>query len=952
MNEDEKALLRHSLNRGMNCGTDDHKKEIKELLYAGTSPLLKDEQGLTPLHGCVLWEDIENIELILERGEDINVKDNQGDTPFLYYLTAPSPYTHRYPKYDTNIIKFLIDNGADVNIEAQRKNFPNEKKIYNIMQKDTGINGKSPIHYLSEEKDYLESIRYLVEAGANIDKKDEDGNTPLMSAISSANTEVAQYLIEKGANINTKNNQNQTLLMKFDLGLTSTTDNENDNKKLFGSNNEEQVKELYELILQNTHDMNSVDKDCRNILMYTLANNTNSYTPILPKYRCVKLLLSAGIKNIINEKDKDGETVLMKAVQLNLDDIVELFIENGANLNLIDNQGQTALMKAVSSYSYSDNRSLWTVKLLIKNGADVHIKDCDGCNALMHLSSSNTTNKYAVAEIFLEKYSTIDINAKDINNKTAFDKAIATKRFGHNLHTDDGLDYIIKLIEHGATYKNEDGSMPWSTERHNMEIVYYIVREKKEKIQNPDLQILLKNTLKNKDFEAAKYFISEGADINKFEHNLLTTSIRDEEDIELIQFMLEKCAKVNRPHGKDKTVTALTMTLVNKKDEMRKLIMKQNPNITLTLEYLLKNDLYFHRDDFKRYLEELIPDTMSKKEKQSLLMKWSCFNQRVDVDKIEKCIFLLEVLEIPITRNPVTDWRGNPVYKRIDTDDIKTALENSLHPVEHTTFKHILKQYIDLSKHDPKRLTTILKKFSSDERLKYTNHPWDGDSLTYDRFISDAEYGFDEIKNDLESLAPELYKALRKLILSKDNRGRWMEKKREEIQKEIKNLMVIKEDDRDLKLLKIFTPFKHKYDSLKINLDAIKSLSFTKIFTNREDLCSALDIIFKDITDHFKGTNYVSVQCKKDEESIEIRIIHPYSHSIASSETLKEAINGGNFSTIYKNLTSVCDWSIETVCQDKKGYRIDYLDSENDTVKLTCSDGTPEGFTHILRFYK
>ena len=94
---------------------------------------------------------------------------------------------------------------------------------------------------------------------------------------------------------------------------------------------------------------------------------------------------------------------------------------------------------------------------------------------------------------------------------------------------------------------------------------------------------------------------------------------------------------------------------------------------------------------------------------------------------------------------------------------------------------------------------------------------------------------------------------------------------------------------------------------------------------------------------------------KNDTEMIEIKVIHVNSTSSKTAEALKETIdkNGGNFQTIYKNLISVCDWSIETICQDGKRYRIDYLYPEIDNTKphYTQIENEIRGFTHILRFY-
>jgi hypothetical protein len=61
-------------------------------------------------------------------------------------------------------------------------------------------------------------------------------------------------------------------------------------------------------------------------------------------------------------------------------------------------------------------------------------------------------------------------------------------------------------------------------------------------------------------------------------------------------------------------------------------------------------------------------------------------------------------------------------------------------------------------------------------------------------------------------------------------------------------------------------------------------------------------------------------------------------------------VEKGNFATIKSCFTNLYDWSVES-SYEIKGFRINYLKSNNlkDTVEL---DYIPDGFTHILRFYK
>jgi ankyrin repeat protein len=58
---------------------------------------------------------------------------------------------------------------------------------------------RTPLH-AAAWKDFLDVARLLIEKGAEVDARDEDGGTPLHTAAEEGSLDVARLLIEHGAN--------------------------------------------------------------------------------------------------------------------------------------------------------------------------------------------------------------------------------------------------------------------------------------------------------------------------------------------------------------------------------------------------------------------------------------------------------------------------------------------------------------------------------------------------------------------------------------------------------------------------------------------------------------------------------------------------------------------------------------------------------------------------------
>lgn len=146
---------------------------------------LKDNFGLTALHLAAIYGHKKVLDFLLE--EAGSTKDELcGNESASIQGYSPLHLALLHSKED--IVECLINAGADVNTRTSFK--------------------ATPLHFAATER----SFAILIEKGAEIDAKDNEGNTSLHYAIKGNKMEVVRALIKAGADVNTTNTKTQTPL--------------------------------------------------------------------------------------------------------------------------------------------------------------------------------------------------------------------------------------------------------------------------------------------------------------------------------------------------------------------------------------------------------------------------------------------------------------------------------------------------------------------------------------------------------------------------------------------------------------------------------------------------------------------------------------------------------------------------------------------------------------------
>ena len=156
----------------------------------------------------------------------------------------------------------------------------------------------------------------------------------------------------------------------------------------------------------------------------------------------------------MTKQEKLNNELIEKTKKGHLEEVKSL-IKQGADVNVKDNDGNTALI----SSSYNGH-------LEIEQGADVEAKDKTGKTALIESSSNGCLD---IVKCLLDNGA--DVEAKDKTGKTAL---IWSSNNGH-------LDIVKYLIEQGAdvNVKNNDGNtaLIWSSFERHLDIVKYLIKQ-------------------------------------------------------------------------------------------------------------------------------------------------------------------------------------------------------------------------------------------------------------------------------------------------------------------------------------------------------------------------------------------------------------------------------------------------------------------------------------------
>jgi ankyrin repeat protein len=245
----------------------------------------RDRAGSTPLHHAAGFGTLATMQLLLDKGADVNAVNKRRSTPAFWAV------------YDEAKVRLLLERGANINAKTsdgralvhQAASIENGTPLLRLLLNKgadpnaTTLTGMTALMAASGRAN-LESMRLLIERKVNVNARNAAGATALLPAAQTGNAQAVRLLLEKGADPNLRTKRNDSA-----LGDAATAG----------------VEETVQLLLDRGAEVNVRDIRGYSPLLYAAGSDA------MPA-GVVKMLLAKGADTTVKG---DGETAMELAAK-------------------------------------------------------------------------------------------------------------------------------------------------------------------------------------------------------------------------------------------------------------------------------------------------------------------------------------------------------------------------------------------------------------------------------------------------------------------------------------------------------------------------------------------------------------------------------------------------------------------------------------------------------------
>jgi ankyrin repeat protein len=429
---------------------------VKELLKAGADPNQTLANGETPLMMAARTGRVPVMAALLEKGAKVDEKEKLRGTTALMWAAANS---------NTDAVRFLISKGADVSARSGttapgRPPYlapPGRNRIEDFINGKgitfEGVKPSSDPKAQAEEEKILAKEREYAKrslAAFPLDKstkpapKKWGGLTPLQFAVREGSMETVKVLVDSGADVNQRSEFGWTALLVatqnryykigvflLDHGADPNIANEGGWTPLYIATDNRNIE-------GGDYPTRKPDMDHLDYIKRLFVSNAN------PNLR---MRSSTETRTIFTHQWllEEGATPFLRAAQSGDLVLLKLLLEHGADPKIATDDKVTPLMVASGigwvegvTYEWSPQQTLETVKMLLDLGADVNAQDViDGRTALMGAAHKGRND---VIELLVQHGA--DLSLRDIGSRDTIN-SLSGLRF-------QAIDYADGLVRIGV----------------------------------------------------------------------------------------------------------------------------------------------------------------------------------------------------------------------------------------------------------------------------------------------------------------------------------------------------------------------------------------------------------------------------------------------------------------------------------------------------------------------
>lgn len=350
----------------------------KFFLELGLSPHDETLDSRLPIHfACFAKTHFqETVQILMEGGADINAVDDVGYNLVLYCVSCRRSHAD---------LKYLINFGG--NWEAKT------------------TDGRSVLH-LAAFNGQLETLKMFLELGADTNLSNVDGFSPILFATFAEENflEAVALLQGAGSSINCKNQTGQTIVMlAIQNGKTS---------------------EDLEMLVNCGADWKSTDNEGTSPLHYAAQYGN---------YEALTYILSLNVD--VNLKNNYGRTplLLLAHAETNFHACLNVLLENGADVNAVDVNGENLVHKCALERSNSNE-----IEMVLESGGNWRSTNAFGDNVLALAVKGGNPE---IVKLFLTLGA--DVNARNFAEKTPLHSLV-------HVNNNTFVDCLSTMLDHGG----------------------------------------------------------------------------------------------------------------------------------------------------------------------------------------------------------------------------------------------------------------------------------------------------------------------------------------------------------------------------------------------------------------------------------------------------------------------------------------------------------------------